>query len=64
MRNAPPGRYSTTRRVPSAGSTPAARTSCAVQRVSSIPVRTVPGAGVIARAVKSTRPHGHGAVGR
>src|ERR1700756_4555249 len=37
---------------------------CAVQCVSPMPARTVPGAGMTARAAYSTAPHGHGAEGR
>ena len=50
----------TTRRLPSAGSTPAARTSCALQFGSAIVARTVPGAGRNTRHAKSTSPNGHG----
>jgi len=52
-----------TRRWPSAGNTPAARTSWAVQLVSPIVARTVPGAGRMTRAAKSTSPNGHGSRG-
>jgi hypothetical protein len=42
--------YNTTRRLPSAGRTPAARTNRAVQCGNRIVARTLPGAGVTARA--------------
>lgn len=61
---APPCMYNTTRRLPSAGSTPAARTSCAWQRGSRMVARMVPGGGSIALAAKSTRPNGHGIRGK
>src|SRR3977135_3057610 len=50
----------TTLWLPSAGSTPAARTSCAVQFGKEIVARTVFGAGRMTRATKSTKPNGHG----
>jgi hypothetical protein len=56
--------YNTTPRVPSAGSTLAARTNRAVQCGNRIVARTLPGAGVTALAAKSTRPHGQGAFGK
>src|ERR1700724_3233118 len=55
--------YRTTLWLPSAGSTPPARTSCAVQLGNEIVARTVPGAGRATRATKSTRPQGQGTRG-
>jgi hypothetical protein len=52
-----------TLRLPSAGSTPEARTSCAVQFGKEIVARTVPGAGRMTREAKSTKPHGQGSRG-
>src|SRR3954468_23984591 len=45
---------------PSAGSTPPARTSCAVQCGKETVARPVPGAGLTTRAKKPTKPQGHG----
>src|ERR1700692_1017015 len=51
------------RRVPSAGSTPGARTSCAEALGSCTVSRTVADTGSMALAARSMRPHGHGSVG-
>ncbi|BBY82263.1 hypothetical protein MPUL_34210 [Mycolicibacterium pulveris] len=52
-----------TARLPSAGSTPFARTSCAVQFGKEIVARIVPGGGRITRETKSTSPQGQGSRG-
>src|SRR5690349_14566488 len=53
----------TIRRVPSAGSTPGARTSCAEALGKFTVSRTVADTGSTTRAAKSSRPHGQGRLG-
>ncbi|GAB1811959.1 hypothetical protein MUNTM_09980 [Mycobacterium sp. MUNTM1] len=62
-KKAPPCKYSTTRPVPSAGSTPGARTSCAVAVGNVTVARTAGGVGTIAEQANSTNPNGQGRCG-